>query len=125
MLELEPGQATSAGLAVRCSPDGSEQTLISYDWQAGSLVIDRGLSSLDPEVAHDLRITPYHPAAQTNLKLHIFVDRSVIEVFVNDELALASRVYPTRPDSLGVRLVASGGQARVKQVDAWKMKKSK
>lgn len=119
ILELEQNQAESAGLAVRCSPDGSEQTLITYDWKSGQLVINREHSSLDPEIPNDRRSAVCPPDSQGKIKLHVFLDRSIIEVFVNDEVAMASRIYPTRADSLGVRLVATGGEAQVKSMDVW------
>jgi beta-fructofuranosidase len=46
----------------------------------------------------------------------------VVEVFANDRLSLTSRVYPTLPDSVGVRLFSSGGPAAVKTVRIWGMK---
>ena len=39
------------------------------------------------------------------LELRVFVDRSVVEVFANDRHYLAKRIYPARPDSLGVPAV--------------------
>ena len=59
--------------------------------------------------------------SQGKLYLRIFLDRSVIEVFVNGEVAMAARVYPSRPDSQGIRLFAAGGEARVKTLDTWQM----
>jgi len=44
-----------------------------------------------------------------------------VEVFAADGTCLTSRVYPTRPDSLGVGLAARGGRARVRRVNAWEM----
>ncbi|MDB5081107.1 MAG: hypothetical protein JWP00_3031 [Chloroflexi bacterium] len=119
LLKLAPGAASQAGLWVRCSPDGTERTLIAYDREAGGLIIDREKSSLDREAVHDRRITPFQPADQEDLTLHIFLDRSVIEVFLNNELAMASRIYPTRPDSLGLCLAAVGSQARINSMDVW------
>jgi beta-fructofuranosidase len=55
------------------------------------------------------------------LRLHIFLDRSVLEVFANEHTCLASRIYPTRPDSLGVDLFARRGQVRLKSLEVWEM----
>ena len=55
------------------------------------------------------------------LKLRVFVDRSVVEVFVNEKLYLAMRVYPDRKDSVGVSLRAQGQDAVLKKLDAWQM----
>ena len=50
-----------------------------------------------------------------------FLDRSVIEVLANDRTLLSERIYPSRPDSLGVSVFAAGGAITVKRLDAWTM----
>ena len=119
--ELVPDEATELGIGVRCAPDGTEQTLIRYDRLQGRLLIDRQRSSLSEEVQRDIRAGPLPLAAGEPLLLHIFLDRSVIEVFANYRLCMSSRVYPSRTDSLGVGFFARGGSARVKALDAWEM----
>ena len=51
-----------------------------------------------------------------------FVDRSIVEVFVNGRQCAAVRVYPGREDSVGVSLRAVGKAATLKSLDAWQMK---
>ena len=55
------------------------------------------------------------------LKLRVYVDRSIVEVFANDRQAMARTIYPTRPDSLGVSLFSRGGPADVASVWAWRL----
>jgi beta-fructofuranosidase len=55
------------------------------------------------------------------LQLRVFVDKSVVEVFVNGKQCVAMRVYPERDDSLGVSLRAQGRDALLKSLDAWQM----
>ncbi len=55
-------------------------------------------------------------------KLRVFLDRSVVEVFVNETEYLAIRVYPGRTDSLGVSLRAQGRDAVLNKLDAWPMR---
>ena len=57
-----------------------------------------------------------------SLKLRVFVDKSVVEVFANGKQCLAVRVYPGRKDSLGVSLRSQGRDAMLKSLDAWQMK---
>lgn len=54
--------------------------------------------------------------------MRVFIDRSVVEVFVNERQYLAMRVYPGRQDSLGVSLRAQGRDAVLQSLDAWRMK---
>jgi beta-fructofuranosidase len=53
------------------------------------------------------------------LRLHIFLDRSLLEVFANGRQCLTQRLWPTRPDALGVSLFSRGGPAEVKSLQAW------
>jgi beta-fructofuranosidase len=121
LAELDPGEATELGIGVRCAPDGTEQTLIRYDCLQGHLLIDRQRSSMSEDVQRDVREGPLALAADEPLLLHIFLDRSVIEVFANHRLCMSSRVYPSRTDSLGIGLFARGGSASIKAWDAWEM----
>ncbi len=56
------------------------------------------------------------------LKLRVFIDRSVVEVFVNGRQCVAMRVYPGRKDSVGVSLKSQGRDAVLKSLDAWQMR---
>jgi beta-fructofuranosidase len=57
-----------------------------------------------------------------NLKLRVFIDKSVVEVFVNGKQALAVRVYPSRNDAIGVSLRSQGQASELKFLKAWQMK---
>lgn len=119
-----PGSAARAGLAVRRSPDGAEETRIVYDARTGEVSIEREHASLEADTHRATEHGPLKLAAGEALTLHVFVDRSIIEVFVNDRLCLTTRVYPTRADSRGVALLADGGEALVEQWDTWEMQGS-
>jgi beta-fructofuranosidase len=59
--------------------------------------------------------------ADEPLRLRVFVDKSVVEVFANGRQAAMRRIYPSRPDSVGVRLFSNGGEARVTSLEAWEI----
>ena len=56
------------------------------------------------------------------LKLRVFIDRSVVEVFVNDRQYLAMRVYPGMEESVGLSLLSQGQDNELISMDAWQMK---
>jgi beta-fructofuranosidase len=116
-----PSQAAEFGLKVRCAVDASEQTLIAFDPGRGWLSIDREHSSLDTTAQREPHGTDLPLADGEHLRLHVFVDHSVIEVYANGRACLTSRIYPSRSDSLGVELFARGGPAQLHQLDAWEM----
>jgi beta-fructofuranosidase len=103
------------GIALRCSDDGHEETLLYYDAALQRLVLDRSRSGAQVSGQRSVAIDP----TQGQLELRVFLDRSSIEVFdENGRFSLSSRLYP-RPDSLGVKLLASGSGGRVCIPKAW------
>jgi len=121
LAECEPGQNCEFGLKVRCSPDGQEQTRLVYQSAPQHVCIEREQSSVNPEVDRGNRSVVVEADASEVLKLHIFLDRSVVEVFVNDRCYLASRIYPERPDSVGLELFTRKGRVRVRSLDIWRL----
>jgi beta-fructofuranosidase len=121
VVELAVGEAEQAGLSVRCSPDGTEETRIVYDRASQELIVDRTNTSRDPSTRRDSCRAPLALAQGERLKLRVFVDRSIVEVFAGPDICLTSRVYPTHSDSVGLKLVARGGRAQVASLDVWEM----
>jgi beta-fructofuranosidase len=118
-VRLEPGEAERVGLSLLRSSDDAEQTLVVYDRANRRLLLDRTRASLSPDVRRDVCAAPLPLEPGAALELRIFVDRSIVEVCAGD-IWLTARVYPTRPDSLGVRLFAEGGRARA-TLDHWEL----
>ena len=117
IVRLEPGDAGRAGVSLLRSAD--EETLVLYDRANRRLLLDRSRASLSPDVRRDVCSAPLALEPGAPLELRIFVDRSIVEVCAGD-IWLTARVYPTRPDSLGVALVAEGGAVRA-AVDHWEL----
>jgi beta-fructofuranosidase len=92
----------------------SRDSLITIDTSYTSELPD--VESRAPEVA------PVYLAPGETLKLRVFIDNSVVEVFANDRQCLAVRVYPGREDSSGVSLRAQGADAALRSFDAWQMR---
>jgi len=56
------------------------------------------------------------------LTLHIFVDRSIVEVFANDRTVSMVRTLPIKDESTSVSIRAIGKSTVLRKADAWKMK---
>lgn len=83
-----------SGLRLMASADASQRIEIGYDRAAGMVVVDG-------ETMGGTRSCCPYPLTAT-LKLRIFVDGSVLEVFVDDRLPLATRFYTQDPGALRV-----------------------
>ena len=143
MVEIEANDAPLFELNVLRSPGKEEFTRIAFyrergfrDWEryngwqrdklaaaTDSLIsIDSSYSSLSPDVRSRAPETgPVFLERDEPLRLRVFVDRSVVEVFVNGKQCVAMRVYPGREDSVGVSLRSQGQDARVVSLEAWQM----
>lgn len=113
--DLAGVSAMRLGLHLRMAEDGAEKTTVFFDVATrefgcqseldGKPRVDQGPSGL--------------PAGATSVRLHIFLDRSVLEAYVNGR-AVTARMYPD-PRSLAVALFAEGGSASLRVLDAWEM----
>jgi beta-fructofuranosidase len=119
ILELERGTAGSCGLLLRASPDGEESTRLVVDWANAELRVEREHASLDETNARTAHVAPLEDT-QT-CRLHIYLDHSALEVIANRRQAIATRIYPTRGDSLGTAVFTEEGSARITRLDAWKL----
>jgi beta-fructofuranosidase len=118
---------TSRGIEVwlRRSPDDREGTVLRYEWEIGRLVLDRTKSSLDPEVRRDVQEVTYFPQRENVLDVEVYLDVSVVEVFLDRRAAFATRIYPTLEESEGLALRCFGGEATVDSVTTSRLSSGK
>ena len=104
--EFEPGDAKSFGLRLRASDDGARAIIIAYDG------VELDVAGVKTKFA--LREN------QRTLKLHVFLDKSVLEVYADGQACVTRVVYSGAKD-LGLGLFASHGAAKIKSLEAWPM----
>jgi len=124
-------ESAECGFKLLCSPDGEEQTVVTYNTAEQAFVIDFENASNDKTLGYSKRedaetvelrqVVPYSLPKDKDLKLDIFVDKSVIEIFVNSDICIVQRVYPMRADSKQFRLFAKGDSVMVKDIVKWEM----
>lgn len=87
------------------------------------LTVESSFSSLHPDVLPRAPETgSFILKRDETLKLRIFIDKSVVEVFANGKLCVAVRVYPSREDSIGFSILSHGQESELKSLEAWQMK---
>jgi fructan beta-fructosidase len=117
--ELAPGAAKELGFRLR--KGASEETLLGFVAETGEVFIDRtrsGATSFSPDFPgrHKALLSK-----NSKVKVQIFLDRSSLEVFVNDgEVVLTDRIYPS-PQSNGLELYSEGEGARAMSLVVWKL----
>ena len=127
---IDPMKAREVGFHVLRSPDGEEQTTIKFymhGWErvstARQLSIDVSVASLDSTVrSRSPEMGPLHLADGEPIRLRVFIDRSIIEVFANERQCLTVRTYPSREDSNGIAVYARGSDAKLVSLTTWQMR---
>jgi sucrose-6-phosphate hydrolase SacC (GH32 family) len=107
LAELEPGDAKTMGLKLRRSADGSRAVTVQWDGQALDVAGTR---------------VPVRLGGRKTLKLQVFLDKSVMEVYVDGGRECVTRVLSSPTEDQGVEVFATGGTARVKTLQAWPVK---
>jgi beta-fructofuranosidase len=99
-----------------------EEIRARLDTSDSLVTIDSSFSSLLPDALSRAPETgSLFMEPDELLDLRVFVDKSVVEVFVNRKLCVAMRVYPSLKNSTGVSLRAQGAEANLVSLDCWKM----
>ena len=130
LAEIDSNGAPMVEMNVLRSPNKEEFTRIAFLRNRGyrgagnsQIVIDSSYSSLLPDVqSRAPEMGPLSIGEDEPLKLRVFIDKSIVEVFLNGKQCVAVRVYPNREDSVGISLRCQGRDAEVKSLDAWQMK---
>ena len=126
------------GFTIAASPNGEEYTHIYYDPSNYTINVERYHSSLIREFNNATSVGffypytlstkggyrsgpgSYHSSRKESLDFNIFLDGSLLEVFVNDRFVLTTRIYPSRTDSTGFGVyIGKGASARVSNVQIW------
>jgi sucrose-6-phosphate hydrolase SacC (GH32 family) len=97
---------------------------MGYDRQMSELFVDRtrsGDTGFDPKFP-GRQTAPLNVARGQTVEWHIFVDRCSVEVFVqHGERVMSELIFPSL-SSQGVRLLSSGGSAKILKLDVWNLK---
>jgi len=123
-LNYQAGEGTAYMPADLVSLVTGEQPLPRTPYTRLSLIsIESSFSSTLPDVQLRAPETaPFMLNPDEPIKLRIFIDKSVLEVFVNGKQCVAMRVYPGRDDSTGVSILSHGNEAELASLEAWQMK---
>jgi fructan beta-fructosidase len=120
-IEAELAPEASREIGFRLCKGRTEETVLGFTPENKEVFIDRTRSG---EVSFAPEFPGRHKAAlrqNSQVKLHVFVDRSSVEVFVDDgEVVLTDRIYPSQ-GSDGIELYSDDGHGRVLSLSIWRL----
>lgn len=129
MVKFVPGDADKFGLVINKNPDGSEYTRIYFDRMRDMLVIDKehmsaavsNIPRLQQRSNTNRYINEDHYVIEGDeVTLHLYIDGSVVDGFINDEDAFTSRIYPSKENSTMVEIFSDGTDTKV-SAEMWKI----
>ena len=132
-LTIAPQDARRFGVKLLCSTDGREQTPVTFDLDSKTITIEFDPTSLErpdyyqycvhspvkPNPKVDRQEVPFVLDPDEEIRARIFIDKSVIEIFINDRLCISQIVYPTLEDSVGIRLFSDDAEIQIRQCRSW------
>lgn len=129
--------ATETGFKVYCDPVTKEETVIRYSPSAKTISIDMSKSTLRKDVKYSAgpidiygnqivpKMTvdaPLELKPDELLKLRIFIDGPMLEVFANGRQCVTQQIFPLGERASQVRFYAQGGSAELVSGKAWTLK---
>lgn len=116
--KIDPLKARYAGFIVRSDNVTAQHTALYVDILRSELVMDTTRSGCEGRMLREAAPLTFDDGEM--LFIDIFVDKSVIEIFVNERQAVCRRVYPSNPDTAaGVSAISDG--ADFGTVNVWEM----
>lgn len=111
---LDPGSDREVGLFVKYDAAGAEAVKILYNTENSQFQIDASKSSLD--MRNNGAGGGTVELAGEEIQLTVFVDRAMVEAYLNGKNQVTAFGYNTSPDADGLKIFSSGNTAAIKSL---------
>ena len=109
----------SKEVGLKINGSDEEELVLKYDTDASQLTIDCSKYGKEQDSTRKADVSK-----NSKLSLRVFLDRSSIEVFINDgEAVITSRIYPQKNID-NIEFFTSNGEVKIESLKAWKYKQS-
>lgn len=115
---FSPNNSNKFGMSLRSTDDLIETTKIYYDNVKKGLYVDRLHSSLD-STSKDITGDVYE--YNGDLHLRILLDRSLLEIYANNERSLTTRIFPSLLDAKGLSVFSDDENMIIKSFKIYLM----
>jgi len=99
----------------------NEVTVLQFDMINDMISLDRRFSSLSNATA-DVLTDDYTFNPNDTVYVRIFIDRSTIEVFIDNLTVFSCRAYPSLESSNKIDAIAETGPLKIIEMNAWQLK---
>ena len=105
------------GIEVRSTSDGSTKAIIYYDPDTKAVVFDkiqenpeRDFKALRAPIGDDI----------SELNIRVFLDRSMVEIYINDKVSITDRIYFQEEDANGFKIMGPDIR-KIKSLSIWQI----
>lgn len=117
-ITIKPTEAKKYGARVLCD-ENNKGLNIFYSADERTISIGDGLPPLSRTRSKPYTVAPFELRKGEDLKLRIFIDKPIVEAFINDRQAVYRR-HPHKPGDVAVSLFSEDGDIEA-NVTSWKM----
>ncbi|MBO9199748.1 MULTISPECIES: glycoside hydrolase family 32 protein [Niastella] len=127
VIELETAlfPAKDGVCGIRLAAGKEQAIIISYDAASQKLTVDRskaGSNSFDNQFANFSSAAVRVPLQNTKLRLHVFLDKSILEVYANDgAVVLTTQLFPDAGLD-GIVFFSEKGAMRILSATVWTLR---
>jgi len=126
--EIDMKDSRGVEFRVLCDKDGKEYTAVritsgrNIGTQTLYITVDTAHASLNPQIIGRIPENTRCPwDGQEKVNVSIFVDKCMVEVFLNDKAASCQLAYATLPESDGITVEALGSDAVIENIKVFEL----
>lgn len=119
---IDPNGVREFGMYLLRAEDQTEQTRFYYDFNTQLFWTDRSRSTTNTGVPRGQQTGKYEFLNRDEpFELQVFIDGSIVEVFIDNQATFSFRAFPEGATSTGIDFYAKGGSAIIQSLDVWQM----
>jgi beta-fructofuranosidase len=122
--EISPLQSDKFGFYIGKNQNNKEETKLYFDLKRNQLVINQSNSSRTESIEKRIEVGELNLGNIKTFKIHLFIDGSVVEGFINDKEAFTTRIFPKFYDSDEVEVFSENSSILINKLDFWHLKSS-
>jgi len=116
-LILEVNKMNASQIQLRFAIGNYEYMELKYDFEQSIVTLDRSNMKFGGKGVRKFKLYK-----EEDFKIHMFMDKSAVEIYLNDgREVLSSRVYP-QDGSVGIELLSKGEDIRITKMKIWSLR---
>lgn len=119
--KMVPESCEKFGFIIGKNKENGEETKIFFDLKTNEMLVDLSKSSKNQLIRKTVEKGNYEISVYKELELHLFIDGSVIEGFINGKDGFTTRIFPEFESSNEIELFAEGGSLKLLEMQAWEL----